>query len=164
MPVPYDRRFLKKRIVDADVRKGWRYWSAVPLMMLEDELRRRDTDRAREADLIRTDFLKKTRVRSSGQLHDRTGIAVSKYQNRRSTLARTECRPIDLPCSNEAATDYVLLRPIPERLRNRTAAPPQLYLKRAWQLCESFRIQADCCSVRFCPCVTRWELRASRDR
>src|ERR1700693_3037337 len=163
MPVPNDRRFPHERIVDADVRKGRRYRTAVPPMMLADKPRRRDTDRSGETYLIRTDSLKKIRIGPPGQLYDRTGIAISKYQNRRSTLARTECRPIDLPCSNEAATDHVLLRPIPERLRNRTAAPPQLYLKRAWQLCESFRIQADCCSVRFCPCVTRWELRASRD-
>src|ERR1700680_1933581 len=144
MPVPYDRRFLHERIVDADVREGWRYRPAVPPMMPAHKPRRCDADRSGEAHFIRTDSLKKIRVGPPGQLHDRTGIAISKYQNRRCTLARTECRPLELPCSNEAATDHVLPSPVPERWRNRTAAPPQLCLKRAWQLCESFRIQADC--------------------
>src|ERR1700726_3001101 len=155
MPVPNHRRFPHERIVDADVRKGRWYRPSVPPVMLADEPRRRDADRSGETYLIRTDSLKKIRVGPPGQLYDRTGIAILKYQNRRCKTARTERRPIDLAISNEAATDHVLARPVPERLRNRTAPPPQLCLKRARQFGELSWIQADCRSVRFFPYVRR---------
>ena len=84
MPVPDDRCFFDERIVDASVcNNRGRYWSAVPLVMFMDERRRRDADRPREPDLIRSRPLKKIRIWPPAQLFDGIRIAISEYQNRR---------------------------------------------------------------------------------